>query len=47
MPWLNLFLLPVASSGIGQALALALALAYYEAGYNLALAARRTEEIKS
>lgn len=32
-----------ASSGIGQALALA----YYEAGYNLALIARRTEEIKS
>jgi short-subunit dehydrogenase len=32
-----------ASSGIGQALALA----YYEAGYNLALVARRTEEIKS
>ena len=32
-----------ASSGIGQALALA----YYEAGYNLALAARRTKEIKS
>ncbi len=32
-----------ASSGIGQALALA----YYEAGYNLALVARRTEEIKT
>jgi short-subunit dehydrogenase len=32
-----------ASSGIGQALALA----HYEAGYNLALVARRTEEIKS
>ena len=32
-----------ASSGIGQALALA----YYEAGYNLALVARRTEEIES
>lgn len=32
-----------ASSGIGQALALA----YYEAGYNLALVARHTEEIKS
>ena len=32
-----------ASSGIGQALALA----YYEAGFNLALVARRTEEIKS
>jgi short-subunit dehydrogenase len=32
-----------ASSGIGQALALA----YYQAGYNLALVARRTEEIKS
>jgi short-subunit dehydrogenase len=32
-----------ASSGIGQALALA----YYEADYNLALVARRTEEIKS
>ena len=32
-----------ASSGIGQALALA----YYEAGYSLALVARRTEEIKS
>ena len=32
-----------ASSGIGQALALV----YYQAGYNLALAARRTEEIKS
>ena len=32
-----------ASSGIGQALALA----YYEAGFNLALIARRTEEIKS
>jgi len=27
--------------------ALALALAYYEDGYNLASAARRTEEIKS
>jgi short-subunit dehydrogenase len=32
-----------ASSGIGQALALA----YYEVGYNLALVARRTEEIKT
>jgi short-subunit dehydrogenase len=32
-----------ASSGIGQALALA----YYEAGYKLALVARRTEEVKS
>lgn len=32
-----------ASSGIGQALALA----YYQAGYNLALVARRTEEIES
>jgi short-subunit dehydrogenase len=32
-----------ASSGIGQALALA----YYEAGYKLALVARRTDEIKS
>jgi short-subunit dehydrogenase len=32
-----------ASSGIGQALALA----YYQAGYSLALAARRKEEIKS
>lgn len=32
-----------ASSGIGQALALA----HYEAGYNLALVARRIEEIKS
>jgi short-subunit dehydrogenase len=32
-----------ASSGIGQALALA----YYQAGYSLALVARRTEEIKS
>jgi short-subunit dehydrogenase len=32
-----------ASSGIGQALALA----YYEAGYNLALVARRIEEIES
>ena len=32
-----------ASSGIGQALALA----YYEDGFNLALVARRTEEIKS
>jgi short-subunit dehydrogenase len=32
-----------ASSGIGQALALA----YYQAGYNLALVARRTKEIKS
>ena len=32
-----------ASSGIGQALALA----YYHAGYNLALVARRTEEIES
>jgi short-subunit dehydrogenase len=31
-----------ASSGIGQALALA----YYEAGFNLALVARRTEEIE-
>lgn len=32
-----------ASSGIGQALALA----YYQAGYNLALVARRIEDIKS
>ena len=32
-----------ASSGIGQALALA----YYQAGYNLALVARRTEEVES
>ena len=32
-----------ASSGIGQALALA----YYQAGYNLALVARRTQEIES
>ena len=32
-----------ASSGIGQALALV----YYQAGYNLALVARRTEEIES
>ena len=32
-----------ASSGIGQALALR----FYQAGYRLALAARRTEEVKS
>lgn len=39
----KLALITGASSGIGQALALA----YYQAGYNLALVARRTEEIKS